>query len=216
MKTLLNILAIALLGAGVPESRADTAASAKEPQSAILIWNQIARDALAGTKSTQHQAMRLLTHVSLAQYAALAGAPSESSADAIATASKEVIAALVPSQAEYAVERYRELQVRDDAYGRRAAERALAAAASDGFSAPWNGLGPKRRTLGVALRIRRRRRPTRRSGACAHSLSNPGIPSAPRPRRRSAMHDSSRIWPKYVATPNRRPRTRRGSRSSTT
>lgn len=32
MKTLLNIFAIALLSAGIPESRADTAASAKEPQ----------------------------------------------------------------------------------------------------------------------------------------------------------------------------------------
>jgi uncharacterized Zn finger protein len=54
MKTLLSIFAIALLGAGIPESRADTAASAKEPQSAILIWNQIARDTLAGTKSTHY------------------------------------------------------------------------------------------------------------------------------------------------------------------
>jgi hypothetical protein len=123
-------------------SWADSGATA--PASATLAWNRVALEAVERTKPTQHQAARLLAHVSLAQHAALAETGNQKAAhDAIASASMQVIADLLPSQAAFVEERYRQLRPQAGNKGLHAAQRALAHAHSDGFAQTWSGAAPQ-------------------------------------------------------------------------
>ncbi len=119
-------------------------AAAQSQASSTLTWNGVALEAIERAKPTQHQAARLLAHVSLAQYAAAGDAGNaDSSGDAIATASIQAIAALLPSQAAYVEERHRELNARADQRGSRIAQRVVANANSDGFAQTWSGQAPQ-------------------------------------------------------------------------
>jgi hypothetical protein len=142
MKPLIRALLFSLIIVSVRAAGADP--GAKTPPSAILTWNQIALEAVARAKTTQHQAIRLLTYVSLAQYATLAEADNEhAAADAVATASMRVIAGLIPAQAAFVEERHRQLQTQAIDERRKVAERVLAQANRDGFAQPWHGQAPQ-------------------------------------------------------------------------
>src|SRR5262245_34110632 len=120
MKRLIAVAVLAVAAAGVPEARAD---------SATLAWNQVALEAVERAKPNQHQTARLLAYVSFAQYAAISQAGSEPARrDAVATATAQVIAGLLPAQAAYVEQRARELKAGDSDVGRRTAERVLAEA----------------------------------------------------------------------------------------
>jgi hypothetical protein len=122
-----------------------------------LAWNKIALESVERSKPTQHQVVRLLTYMSLAQHVAQSEARGDR--EALATASRQVIAALLPAQAGYVDERYRQLHAADSAAGARIAERVLAQAQSDGFARPWTGSVPS-------------------SDTAWHSLANPPAPPA--------------------------------------
>jgi PAP2 superfamily len=143
MKSLSNV-ALAVLAVWATTSWAGPDVSQQTSTSATLTWNRIALEAVERAKPTQHQAARLLAQVSIAQYAAAAGASSEDAVrDAIATASARVIAELIPSQTVFVEERYRELQPRGNDNGRLAAQRVLAEANNDGFGQQWSGQAPQ-------------------------------------------------------------------------
>ncbi len=136
---LAGIVSVVSLAIGLPTS----SATAAEP-SQVLTWNQIALAAVERAKPTQHQAIRLLAHLSLAQHAALTEtAATDGNGDAVATASMRVIAELLPSQAVFVADRHLQSQSSLSDAGSRAAERVLAQARSDGFAAPWNGAVPQ-------------------------------------------------------------------------
>jgi hypothetical protein len=139
MKPLISTILLALAAAWPATSGAQTTSTA----SATLMWNRIALEAVERAKPNQHQTARTLANVSLAQYAALAEAGGEDVArDAIATTSARVIAELLPSQASFVEERYREMQVHGDKGG-ASAQRVLAAASQDGFAQKWTGQAPQ-------------------------------------------------------------------------
>jgi len=107
---------------------------------ATVSWNHVARHVIERAKPSQHQAVRLLAHLSLAQYAAASqSAATEDVSSVVGTASQHVIAAFFPSQADYAGEQARALNVQASALGRRIAEQVIAHAGSDGFSRAWDG-----------------------------------------------------------------------------
>lgn len=142
MKLALKAAALAALTtlSAVAWTGQDTPAHA----SPTLGWNRIGLQAVERARPTQHQAMRLLAYLSIAQHAAIAEAASEAEArDAVATASAQVIAGLLPSQAAFADEQQRRLLPRSDAKGERIAQRVLAAAQSDRFEQPWTGQPPR-------------------------------------------------------------------------
>ena len=143
MKMSISTCSIAAAGAAV-FAFWTPAAAAQAERSPTLVWNQVALEAIERAKPTQHQAARLLAHVSLAQYAAAAeGASVDSTREAAATASMRTIAELMPSQAAFAEQRYRELGARDDEKGRRIAQRVIAEANADGFAQQWSGQAPQ-------------------------------------------------------------------------
>jgi hypothetical protein len=149
MKTLICAATLAAMMSAATTAQAQTGGvaptqeSATSATSATLAWNKIALESIERAKPTQHQAIRLLTHVSLAQYAALAGANEVTARDAVAAASARVIAELMPTQASFAQERYRQSQAGTNDAGLRAAQRVLDEARSDGFGTAWNGQVPQ-------------------------------------------------------------------------
>ena len=136
MNTLITTLAsvtFAAFSACIPAC-AHAQAPAQPQTSPTLNWNQVALDTVVRVKPSQHQAVRLLAYMSLAQYAALSQAQGDAAiADAVATASMRVIADLAPSQAAFVEERLRELGARESDSGRRVAQSVLAQAHSDEF-----------------------------------------------------------------------------------
>lgn len=93
-------------------------------------------------KPNQLQAIRLMAYVSLAQYAALAEEGS-ASPGATATASMQVIAALVPAQAAFVEERHRQLLPGAPQAALPVSQRLIAAARDDRFAQPWTGQLPQ-------------------------------------------------------------------------
>ena len=143
MKTLICAATLAAMICAGTTAHAETGSAAPKQESATLTWNKIALESIERAKPTQHQAIRLLTHVSLAQYAALANANEAAARDAVAAASVHVIAELMPTQASFAQERYRQSQAGTIDAGLRAAQRVLDEARSDGFGTAWNGQAPQ-------------------------------------------------------------------------
>jgi len=142
MKTLISTVSLAIAAAFVPAA-AQTDAPARVEVAPTLAWNRIALETIERAKPSQHQAIRLLTYVSLAQYAALAEAgDGRDAADAVAGASMRVIAGLVPSQAAFVEQRHRESGARPIEAGRMVGDRLLAQAADDGFAQAWGGSLP--------------------------------------------------------------------------
>lgn len=113
--------------------------AAVEPTS-VYAWNRVALDAVAQAKPTQHQVVRLLAYVSLAQHAAANEAPGDDGA--MAGASGAVIAALLPSQAAAVQARLSAAHPKHSARGAAIAERVLARAQVDGFARAWTGTQP--------------------------------------------------------------------------
>lgn len=143
MKALISVALTALVIGGVSTSRADSGTDGQAQPSPTLTWNRIALETVERAKPTQHQAIRLLAHVSLAQYATMAqGDDDPVSRDAVAAASIKVIAELMPSQAAFVEERNRGLDPRAAENGRRIAQGVLAEAGNDGFAKPWSGDAP--------------------------------------------------------------------------
>jgi len=135
MKTLIRTTALALAIAAALPAQAD---------STTLTWNRIALDAVARSKLTQHQVIRLFAHLSLAQYASLANSGNEADTrDAVATASRDVIAAMVPAQASFVEARLVEMGFRQSEHGQHHARDVLARAGNDGFAARWTGELPQ-------------------------------------------------------------------------
>jgi hypothetical protein len=215
MKTLISVASLAVAAGCVSTIEANPGTSGQTQPT--LTWNRIALEAVERAKPTQHQAIRLLAHVSLAQYAALAHAENDAdSREGVATASSEVIAGLMPSQAAFVEERHRELQARADENGRRIAQRVLAEAGQDGFAKTWSGQVPQAAYAWRSL-VNPPAPPAYPAvGAMRTFLVESGRAFAPPLLPRSAVRDLSRILPKCDGTPNHRPRIRRGSRSSTT
>ncbi len=144
MKPLIKTLAAFATATLFTHAIATENTAAQSQSSAALTWNRIAREAIERAKPTQHQAIRLLANVSLAQYAALSESRDDASASGtVATASMRVIAELFPSQAAFAEARHHELQPRTNEAGQRVAQRVLAEARNDGFAAAWSGQAPQ-------------------------------------------------------------------------
>jgi hypothetical protein len=141
----MSIAALSVAASGAAVFACWTPAVGAQPErSPTLVWNQVALEAIERAKPTQHQAARLLAHVSLAQYAASAeGASEDATRETVATASMRTIAELMPSQAAFAEQRYRELGARDNEKGRRIAQRVIAEANADGFAQQWSGQAPQ-------------------------------------------------------------------------
>lgn len=136
MKSLIGIASFAFLCASAPMSHAQS--------SPVLTWNKTALEAVERAKPTQHQAIRLLAHVSLAQYAALTSLDNGDAArEATGTASMQVIAELLPSQAGFAQERLRQSPAAATEHGQRIAQRVLSEARNDGFANMWRGDVPQ-------------------------------------------------------------------------
>jgi hypothetical protein len=144
MKTLIAAISFVVATAWVSASRAEPETAEQTWNSATLTWNRVALEAVARAKPTQHQAARLLAHLSLAQHAAVIDAgDAEAVRDAVATASMRVISDLLPSQAAFAEERHRQLGARGGDQGHRVARRVLAQANQDGFAQKWSGQVPQ-------------------------------------------------------------------------
>lgn len=130
MNTLMKHLAVATV-ATVSAGLAGHA----QAQSMVLDWNKTARDTIERMKPTQHQAARLLTYVSLAQYAALADTRDGAAAsDTVASASMRVIAELAPTQAAFAEARFDQQGLKKTGQGQAIAASVLNQARSDNFS----------------------------------------------------------------------------------
>jgi membrane-associated phospholipid phosphatase len=103
-------------------------------------------------KPTQHQAIRLLAQMSLAQYAAMSATMTEATSaapsgdearDAVGTASALVIAEMLPSQRAFVEQKSQGLQSTASEQGKRFAQRVMAEASTDGFVVPWRGAAPQ-------------------------------------------------------------------------
>lgn len=128
---LLSIAALCTLPAVAPAASDNT----DDATFATLHWNRTTREAIVRMQPSQHQAIRLLAYVSLAQYTALADAQGENgAADTVATVSARVIADLAPSQAGFAQTRLRASGSRENGRGRHVAGNVLAQAHSDNFA----------------------------------------------------------------------------------
>lgn len=133
MKRFVMLLTAGLLAVGSTLSQAHTDRTNERLRADVEQWNRIALEAVARAKPSQHAALRLMTHLSLAQHAAveLAGGRSQ---DAVAGASMLVIAALLPGQAGYVEERLRAMDKTVSQGARRVAGAVLAEARQDGFN----------------------------------------------------------------------------------
>lgn len=143
MKPSIRIVRLLIACAWVSASQAATETSDQTYPSQALTWNRIALQAVERAKPTQHQTVRLLAQLSLAQHVVATEAASGDAGEAMATASMRVIAALLPGQAAFAQERHREQQPSENERGVRIAESVLAEAARDGFAQTWNGQAPQ-------------------------------------------------------------------------
>lgn len=144
MKTLISNLAVAIAVAIAVAFSAGVPAGAHAQTSPILTWNQTTLDTIERIKPTQHQAIRLLAYVSLAQYAALADTQDQAAMpDAVATASARVLADLAPTQAGFVDERRRELVTRESGKGHAVARNVLREAQSDDFTRAFAGQIPQ-------------------------------------------------------------------------
>jgi len=144
MKTLLKTMYVVLASAWVSAPQAGSQTSPQRDSEQVLRWNRIALEAVERAKPSQHEAVRLLAYLSLAQnLVANGGASRETIGEAMTTASMRVIAAILPGQATFVQERHRELQANESEPGIRIAERVLADAQQDGFAQAWNGSVPQ-------------------------------------------------------------------------
>jgi membrane-associated phospholipid phosphatase len=146
MKILFSIMSWMVIAACVSAASAQSGTSKPVPAQAstVQMWNRIALEAVERARLTQHQAMRLMAYVSLAQYAVLSTAENEQRArDAVATASMQIIAGLVPSQAALAGEYHSRLVPHGTDDGTVVAQRVLSQANNDGFAQAWNGPLPQ-------------------------------------------------------------------------
>ncbi len=142
MKALTSLTAFLFFTTMTPTIAADSSKMSPAQPSATLAWNRIALEVVERAKPNQLQAIRLLTYVSLAQYAALA-AGGQGSSDAAATASMQVIAGLVPAQTAFIEERYRQHLPRAAEAGPPISQHVLAEARDDRFTQPWSGEPPQ-------------------------------------------------------------------------
>jgi hypothetical protein len=146
MKLLIRVMSWMVIAAcvSVASAQSDTSGPAPAQASAAQMWNRIALEVVERARLTQHQAMRLMAYVSLAQYAVLSTVDNQQRArNAIATASIQVIAGLVPSQAAFAGEHHSRLVPHGTDDGEAIAQRVLAQAHNDGFAQAWNGPLPQ-------------------------------------------------------------------------
>lgn len=145
MTSILRIIGPAVV-AGLTGAACATAPLPEAARSSAQVfeWNRVALDAVERSKLTQHQVVRLLAYLSIAQHAAITESPRDD--DALASASSKVIATLVPAQAAFVEERHRQLRpARSDGgsdRGTRIGERVLEQAKADGFGQPWTGTLP--------------------------------------------------------------------------
>lgn len=103
-----TLLAAATLAATTSAATANDTLSDRAAPSTTLTWNRVALDVIERAKPTQHQAIRLLAYLSLAQYAALADGHGEAATrNAVAEASAHVIAGLTPAQTAFVHDRAR-------------------------------------------------------------------------------------------------------------
>lgn len=189
MRLTTPILVSALVASFAPVSWAETERSGAPQPSAVSTWNRIALGAIERAKPSQHQAIRMLAHVSLAQFAALhESAAGHAEPSVIATAAGDVIAALLPSQAAYVAERQRELMMPDSERGRYIARRVIAVAASDGFAQAWGGSLPQAANTWRSLATPPAAPAYPAIGSMRTFLTQPGsvLPSAPPPAFASA------------------------------
>lgn len=154
MKNIISIAAVAATFAWTSATDANTSthastqASTQTPAqtqtSPTLTWNRIALDTVERAKPSQHQTIRLMAYVSLAQYAALANASGNAaSGNAVADVSAQVIGGLFPAQATFVEARHRELQPLATRGETPLAKSALAEAQRDGFVQTWQGQLPQ-------------------------------------------------------------------------
>jgi hypothetical protein len=146
MTLLIRVMSWMVIAACVSAASAQSGASSPAPSqtSTVQIWNRIALEAVERARLTQHQAMRLMAYVSLAQYAVLSTVDNQQRArDAVATASMKIIAVLVPSQAAFAGKHHSRLVLQGTEDGPAIAQRVLAQAQNDGFAQGWNGPLPQ-------------------------------------------------------------------------
>lgn len=144
MNSTLRTASFLIMAGCVNAAFANPQPSAQASASPVLTWNRIALEAVERSKPTQHQVVRLLAHLSLAQHVVAAEASSEDAArEGVATASMRVIASMLPGQAAYAQERHRALQSQENERGAKIAERVLAEAERDGFAQKWTGQPPQ-------------------------------------------------------------------------
>ncbi|MFN0300657.1 MAG: vanadium-dependent haloperoxidase [Burkholderiales bacterium] len=140
MKTFMSVTAFLSITAMAPAIAADSSKMAQADASTTPSWNRIALEVVERAKPNQLQAIRLMTYVSLAQYAALTG---QGPSDASATASMQVIAGLIPAQAAFVEERYRQHLPSANQAEHPVSQRILAAAHDDRFAQPWTGQPPQ-------------------------------------------------------------------------
>ncbi len=144
MKPFLKVVTTVAAAVLVAHASANEIRAGQSASSAALMWNRIAQDVVERTKPTQHQAIRLLAYVSIAQHAALANTQQGSlHADSVATASARVITELAPSQAAYIGERLTEAGARIAEPARAVADNVLAHARRDEFARPHTGQVPQ-------------------------------------------------------------------------
>lgn len=144
MKPSIRIVRFLIACAWVSASQAAPQTSDQAHSSPALTWNRIALQAVERAKPTQHQTVRLLAQLSIAQHVvATEAASGDAAGEAMATASMRVITALLPGQAAFVQERHREQQPVENQRGVQIAERVLAEAARDGFVQTWNGQAPQ-------------------------------------------------------------------------
>lgn len=144
MKALIRIIWFAVATVCVPAVWGDVNNVTPTQSSITLTWNQIALEAIQRSKPSQHQALRLMAYLSLAQLIAVATEQSDNQPhDITAAASMRVIAELVPTQAQFVEQRYREQYPHGSSHDRGVSRRVLAHARRDGFAQPWEGQAPQ-------------------------------------------------------------------------
>jgi PAP2 superfamily len=144
MKALVRFISFVVATSCFATVSADVNNITPTQSSPTLTWNQIALEAIQRSKPGQHQAFRLMAYVSLAQLNAVAKEQNaDRPRDITAAASMRVIAGILPTQAQFAEERYRELNPQGSGYDRGVSRRVLHQAHKDGFGQPWEGQAPQ-------------------------------------------------------------------------
>ena len=144
MKALIRIISFAIATACVSNVWGGAQVTPHAQSSTTLTWNQIALEAIQRSKPGQHQALRLMAYVSLAQFAAAGKEQYDNHPrDIAAAASMRVIAEIIPTQAQFVEQRYRELYPQGSGHDRGISRRVLKQASKDGFAQPWVGQAPQ-------------------------------------------------------------------------